>query len=108
MTRVDDGELYLEIRGATEEQLRAGLAAVRAYISRCGMYVEDAMRSVALRGRLGIEMTEQDRENVAVMEEARLEGLKAAKSTSGTLGMLPVDRRTRNRPVLRDLFEIAA
>lgn len=36
MTRVDDGELYLEIRGATEKQLRAGLAAARRYITRCG------------------------------------------------------------------------
>jgi hypothetical protein len=36
MMRADDGELYLEIRGATEERLRAGLIAVRAYISRCG------------------------------------------------------------------------
>jgi hypothetical protein len=27
MARVDDGELYLEIEGATAEQLRNGLAA---------------------------------------------------------------------------------
>jgi hypothetical protein len=66
------------------------------------------MRSVALRGQLGIEMTAQDRENAAVMEEARLQGLKAAGVTSGTLGILPMDQRTRSRPVVRDLFEIAA
>jgi hypothetical protein len=108
MTKVDDGELYLEIRGATEEQLRAGLIAARAYISRCGVCAEDAMRSVALRGQLGIEMTEQDRENAAIMEEARLVGLEAAGASSGTLGILPMDRRTRNRPVVRDLFEMAA
>jgi hypothetical protein len=66
------------------------------------------MRSVALRGQLGIETTEQDRENAAIMEEARLEGLRAASVSSGTLGILPMGQRTGNHPVVRDLFEHTA
>lgn len=39
MARIDDGELYLEIEGATEEQLCAGLGAARRHLVGCGVNV---------------------------------------------------------------------
>lgn len=113
MARIDDGELFLEIEGATQEQLRAGLTGARQYIARSGVYVEDAMRSAAMRSQESewatsgdvAEMTEEDEENADIVDEAWLAALQAADASAGTLGLLPAAERTRNRPVVRDLFE---
>lgn len=118
MARIDDGELFLEIEGAGEDQLQRGLSAARQYIARSGVYVDDAMRSAALceqestlefgTGELADVPSEQDYENAGIADEAWAVALAAAGFNSGTLGLLPADQQTRNRPVVRDLFEMVS
>lgn len=118
MARINDGELFLEIEGATEVQLQRGLSAARQYIARSGVYVDDAMRSAALceqesaweagGGELPGEPSDQDYENAEIVDEAWAAALAAAGFNSGTLGLLPPDQQTRNRPVVRDLFEMVS
>jgi hypothetical protein len=113
VARIDDGELYLEIEGATEAQLSEGLAVARRYIERAGAFVDDVLQSAGRRnaamdeGLIGVaELTDDDLDRADLVNEATLEALKAASARSGTLGLLPIKERTRNRPVVRDLFEV--
>lgn len=112
MARMDDGELVLEIEGATEQQLERGLRAARQYITRARVDVEDAMRSAALLderepGWVAIsDLSDEDAENVMIVDEATCEALNAADAASCKLGIIPRALRTRNRPVVRDLFEL--
>lgn len=78
MARIDDGELYLEIEGSTEEQLRSGLVAARRHIVGCGAQVGRAMRAEARR--------EEHLQNLLVWEATRHHKLRS----SGSLNHIPV------------------
>ena len=117
MARMDDGLISLEIEGASEDELRRGLAAARRHIARSGLYVDEAMQSAERReqydqgiaawqaGQAAIppeEPGEEDLDRADVVEEAWIAGLQAAGFPFGVLGLLPPDRRPA--PAVRDLF----
>jgi len=117
MARIDDGLLYLEIDGASQEQLQKGLAAARLHIVRAGLFVDEAMQSAERRDRyeqanLGSqaddvsppeEPDETDLDRADVVDEAWLVALEAAGFGTGTLGLLPPGERPT--AAVRDLFE---
>jgi hypothetical protein len=112
---MNDGELVLEIEGASEARLSEGLAAARRYIERAGAFVDDTFQSAERRSAAtdaGLvfvaELADEDLDRAKLADEATLEALKAARAAHGTLGLLPIEERTRNRPVVRDLFEVFA
>jgi len=47
MARIEDGELYLEIKGATEDQLRSGVAAARRSFEEAGVDMAAAFAATA-------------------------------------------------------------
>lgn len=120
MARIDDGELYLEIEGATQEQLRAGLIAARRHIVSCGAQVGRAMRAEARReehlqnllvweagkgDHPDDEFTETDCELADIAEEAWQVAIEAAGAEGGRLGLVDVVEREAAPAVVRDLFE---
>lgn len=118
MARLDDGEIFFESEGATEEQLRAGLIAARRHIVGCGANVfrtlaaaerdEQYMEQV-LAWEVGEaddpkELSEADLELTYVAEAAWQAALEAAGTDRGRLGV--VKEAERDHPaVVRDLFE---
>ena len=49
MASIDDGELYLAVEGASEDQLRRGLAAARASLEQSGVSIDNAFIALAER-----------------------------------------------------------
>lgn len=120
MARIDDGELYLEIEGATEEQLRAGLSAARRHLVGCGVDVARAMRAEARReehlqkvllwevGKCDHpddEFTATDCELADIAEEAWQVAIEAAGADNARLGLIDVAKREGSAAVVRDLFK---
>lgn len=127
MARVDDGELYLEIEGATEGQLRRGLIAARKSLAEAGV---DIRAAFAARERVErAEMEELGGENVlgdkpdapSDEDEALFEALDEASWTAAVtagfgpqsplaiirFGLVDDDQKPEKAPVVRDLFEPA-
>lgn len=118
MARYDDCEMYLEIEGATEEDIRRGLWAARNYFvaeevdpvlairadERVCAYMEacSAWESGEGDHPTGVPSEEDDRLSEIASEAWRL-ALEAAGSDRGTLGL--VENPTRSpQPAVGDLF----
>lgn len=123
MARIDDGELYLEIEGADEDQLSSGLTAARSHIARNGIGIVRAMRSlvklqayveqVALweqgKAKHPKELGEDEWTEGEIAEDAIMAALHVAGFAQGheaKIGL--VDPSVEEpAPVVRDLFEPA-
>ena len=117
MARFDDGELYIEMEGATHEQAQRALVAARRMIAGAGVSLEDAMRALARREALfekellwedgrGPEpewLTDHENHSADIAEEAEMATEAAASGKSCKLGLL--DLPPQQAPAVRDLFE---
>jgi NADPH-dependent glutamate synthase beta subunit-like oxidoreductase len=82
MATINDGELYVMIRGASEDQLRRGLAAARASFQDSGVSPADAFAALADREAMfnGADrpMTEENILRVAAFDTAAEAAMTAA------------------------------
>ncbi len=116
MARSDDGELYLEIEDAAEDQLQRGLAAAREVFTRARVFVDDAFGAASICaeawncpiGVIPLEPSDEDYAKADIFDDAELAALYAAGYVEGSLGLLPFEKQTRNPPVIRDLFELVS
>lgn len=116
MARIDDGELLLEIRGATEDQVAQGLAAARQYLEQAGVNLRAAFAAqerateTTFRWEEGLDdepddVDEADEELSAALDEAWFLAVQAAGfDPSGQVVIGKFDL-VREPPVVRDLFE---
>ena len=125
MARIDDGELYLEIEGASEEQLRAGLIAARKRIARTGFGLAAAFAAQArvdetsqsiLAWEQGLvtepdEPSDEDQAMCDAVDAAWWDAVLAAEFNPreqlvvGRFGLLNQEQQAGRAPALRDLFE---
>ena len=119
MARFDDGELYVEIEGATPIEAQPALVAARRLIADTSVSVIDAMRALARREALfekeilwengrGPEpewLTDHKNHCADIAEEAEMAAEAAAGDKPCKLGL--VDLPPEQAPAVRDLFECA-
>ena len=119
MARIEDGELLLEIEGASEEQVSHGLAAARQHLQQSGVNLRAAFAAqeradeagqVTLQWEQGLvdepgEVGEADEELVAELGEAWFLAVRAAGFDPAEEMVIGKFDLVREPPVLRDLFE---
>jgi len=84
MASIDDGELYLEIEGASEEQLRKGIIAARQEFEKSGVPIKAAFfsyfnRDGAIMTGLLADLSSKDRLQARVIDYAIIAAQIAAK-----------------------------